>query len=98
MPSLLPDAPHSQFAAYATGAAFRIDLTKRMIQGLMHCASGRQFDTGYYGAIGLINRGLVEIADRQEGKYAKLLRITPAGQKVAELCELAGLGDIAKEG
>lgn len=89
---------NQSFAAYATGTAFRIDLTRRMIGALFRAARGDdRITTGHYGARGLLDRGLVEICERQEGEYYKRLRITEAGRKVVELCEMAGLGNPADD-
>lgn len=81
------------FAAYATGAAFRIDLSKRMVASLLDLSNGKPLDTGHYGSHGLLSRGLVERAETDQGKFHQLLRITPAGALVAQLCVMAGLGE-----
>ena len=87
----------NQFAAYATGAAFRIDLTKRMIGALFQLANGGHLDTGHYGAHGLVARGLAEKAEVQPRNYVTYLAITEAGRKVADLCVMAGLGEITSQ-
>lgn len=83
---------NSVFASYVTGSAFRIDLSSRMVWALMSAANGTSLNTGNFGVPSLIQRGLMDIDDRQEGRIYKCVHLTEAGIKVAELCALAGLG------
>jgi hypothetical protein len=83
---------NSAFANYVTGSAFRIDLSKRMVTALMSAAKGKSLNTGHYGAPALVQRGLMEPVEGQERAFYKDVRLTEAGQKVAELCRMAGLG------
>lgn len=83
---------NSVFASYVTGSAFRIDLSSRMVWALMSAANGTSLNTGNYGVPSLIQRGLMEIDDGQEGRMYKCVHLTEAGTKVAELCAMAGLG------
>lgn len=86
---------NSAFASYVTGSAFRIDLSKRMVLALLSAAQGKSIDTSHYGVPGLVQRGLVEPVDGDEkSAYFKEVRLTDAGQKVAELCQMAGLGQV----
>jgi hypothetical protein len=80
------------FASYVTGSAFRIDLSTRMVGALLLAAEGKQTDTGHLGVDGLIKRGLAETVEGQERIFNKAVRLTDAGTKVAELCQMAGLG------
>lgn len=86
----------SKFADYATSGAFRVDLTKRMVQGLFVAANGGPFTSGHYGSKGLMDRGLVEAVDNPLRTYVFDLKITEAGMAVARLCEMAGLGTITE--
>lgn len=79
------------FAAYVTGSAFRIDLTSRMVVALLSGAEGKGLNSGHYGVPGLIQRGLAEPVEGQEKSFYKDVRLTDAGQKVADLCRMAGL-------
>ncbi|MCF7647315.1 hypothetical protein KQ944_18370 [Bacillus subtilis] len=83
------------FSKYVTGSAFRIDLTAKMVFALISALQGKSINTGHWGAVGLINRGLMEVIDAQDKAMYKDLRLTEAGKKVAELCSMAGLGDAA---
>lgn len=85
---------NSSFATYATGVAFRIDLSARMVRALMSLAQGKALDTYHYGASGLLSRGLVEVKPGQCGSIKQDLRLTKEGMLVARLCEYAGLGSI----
>ncbi|AOF90869.1 hypothetical protein [Sinorhizobium sp. RAC02] len=85
---------NSTFAAYVTGSAFRIDLSKRMVISLLAAAQGKALNTGHYGVPGLAQRGLVEPLEGQETAFYKDVRLTEAGQKVAELCRMAGLDQV----
>lgn len=83
---------NSAFASYVTGSAFRIDLSKRMVLALLSAAQGKAIDTSHYGVPGLLQRGLAEpVEEAGKSVYFKEVRLTDAGQKVAELCRMAGL-------
>lgn len=84
---------NSLFASYVTGSAFRIDLSKRMVAALMSAAQGKSLNTGHYGVHGLVQRGLVEQIEDHDKAFYKEVRLTEAGKKVVELCEMAGLGE-----
>ncbi|WP_216331398.1 hypothetical protein [Rhizobium sp. X9] len=79
------------FASYVTGSAFRIDLSSRMVNTLVSASQGKAVDTGHYGAPGLVNRGLMEVIDPESKGAFQKLKLTEAGQKVSELCLMAGL-------
>lgn len=83
---------NSSFATYATGVAFRIDLSARMVRALMSLAQGKALDTYHYGAAGLFSRGLVEVKPGQCGSMQQDLQLTEEGKLVVRLCECAGLG------
>lgn len=85
------DGNHA-FANYATGSAFRIDLSKRMVAALLSAARGSSVNTGHFGVTGLAIRGLMEPTDGQEKAFYKEMRLTEAGEKVVDLCVMAGLG------
>lgn len=92
-PASMPDAKANlTFASYVTGAAFRIDLSKRMVGALLSAAKGCSIDSSHYGVHSLTVRGLMVPIDEQERRIYKKMRLTDAGQKVAELCLMAGLG------
>lgn len=84
-------AENGIFASYATGSAFRIDLSKRMVVALMSAARGRTLDTGHFGVTGLVQRGLAELVEPQPRCIFREMRLTEAGHKVADLCRMAGL-------
>lgn len=83
------------FSNYVTGSAFRIDLSSKMVVTLISAERGKTINTGHWGATGLCNRGLMEVIDAKEGAMYKDLRLTEAGKKVAELCVMAGLAEVA---
>lgn len=82
---------NSAFASYVTGSAFRIDLSRRMVVALLSSAAGKSINTGHYGVPGLVQRGLMELVEDDSASFYKEARLTDAGQKVAELCRMAGL-------
>lgn len=92
LPERETPAVNGVFASYATGSAFRIDLSKRMVVALMLAARGDTLDTGYFGVAGLVQRGLAELVEPQKRYIFREMRLTEAGQKVADLCRMAGLG------
>lgn len=85
------------FQEYTSSAAFRLELSPRMIEVLLFAAIGGEppgnLNLGPYRA--LERRGLLEwriVNGKKEGP-----RITEAGRLVAQLLEIAGHGEAEKE-
>ena len=78
-----------EFAEYARSSAFRLDLSPRMITALFHVVHSDDPDTQMLIAPyqALERRGLITWVTSGAGKKGPVA--TPAGEKVAELLELA---------
>ena len=76
----------SKFAEYATGSAFRIDLSKNMVRALSSLDWGDSLFCEKFMTLSALQcRGLVELK-QGEGWY-----LTEAGERVVELIKLAGV-------
>lgn len=91
---------NDSFAGYVTETAFSLQLGKRQCSTLALIASGEwrnlmgaSQSRGFLlnAAIGLEHKGLVERVEHVAGQSRFSIRITPAGEKVLELLELAGI-------